>query len=309
MNIALAVTTDYILAANNYPSTALRKLLNGKRIITAPGVFSPAVAILAQKEGFKCAYFSGAGFANQLGLPDLGVTTLSEVSRGVEEITSVADIPLLVDIDTGFGESTNVARTVTIMERLGAAAIQIEDQVMPKRCGHLSGKEVVSKEEMVRKIIVAKRARKTDMILIARTDAASVEGIESAIERAKLYLKAGADVIFPEALESKRDFLKFAKQIRAPLLANMTEFGKSPYITTSEFEEMGYKIVIFPVTAFRAAMMAVRETLHELSKKGTQKKLLKKMITRDEFNKIIDYESYARLDSETLLESKRLNTN
>ena len=309
MNIALAVTTDYILAANNYPSTALRKLLNGKRIIAAPGVFSPAVAMLAKKEGFKCAYFSGAGFANQLGLPDIGVTTLSEVCRGVEEITSVTDIPLVVDVDTGFGESTNVARTVGIMEKSGAAAIQIEDQVMPKRCGHLAGKEVVSKEEMVKKIVAAKRARRTDMILIARTDAATVEGIESAIKRAKLYLKAGADVIFPEALESKSDFLRFAKQIRAPLLANMTEFGKSPYITTSEFEAMGYKIVIFPVTAFRAAMMAVRETLHELSEKGTQKMLLNKMITRDEFNRIIDYESYARLDRETLLESKRLNTN
>ena len=297
------------MAAKNYGSTTLRKLLNGKRVLTAPGVFSPAVAILAQKEGFKCAYFSGAGFANLLGLPDIGVTTLSEVSRGVEEITSVTDIPLVVDVDTGFGESTNVARTLTIMEKAGAAAIQIEDQVMPKRCGHLSGKEVVTKEEMVKKIVAAKHARKTDLILIARTDAASVEGIESAIERAKLYLKAGADVIFPEALESKRDFLRFSKQVRAPLLANMTEFGKSPYITSSEFGDMGYKIVIFPVTAFRAAMMAVRETFRELSKQGTQRRLLKKMITRDEFNMIIDYDSYVRLDRENLLESKRLNTN
>jgi methylisocitrate lyase len=297
------------LAFKNHGSATLRKLLKGKGVITTPGVFSPAVAILAQKEGFKCAYFSGAGFANLLGLPDIGVTTLSEVSRGVEEITSVTDIPLVVDVDTGFGESTNVARTVSCMERAGAAAIQIEDQVMPKRCGHLSGKEVVTKEEMVKKIVAAKRARQTDLILIARTDAASVEGIESAIDRAKVYLKAGADVIFPEALESKRDFLRFSRQIAAPLLANMTEFGKSPYITASEFEDMGYKIVIFPVTAFRAAMMAVQETFRELSKRGTQRRLLKRMITRDEFNKLIKYEAYVRLDRETLLATKRLNTN
>lgn len=283
--------------------------MKGKLVVTAPGVFSPAVAILAKQEGFKCAYFSGAGFANLLGLPDIGVTTLSEVSRGVEEITSVTDIPLIVDVDTGFGESTNVARTVAMMEKAGAAAIQIEDQVMPKRCGHLSGKEVVTKEEMVKKIIAAKRARKTGVILVARTDAASVEGIESAIERARLYVKAGADVIFPEALESRKDFVRFSRQVRAPLLANMTEFGKSPYITTSEFQDMGYKIVIFPVTAFRAAMMTVRETLRELSREGTQKGLLKKMITRDEFNKLINYESFARMDRETLLEAKRLNTN
>ena len=290
-------------------STILRKMLKGRRIITAPGIFSPAVAILAQKAGFKCGYFSGAGFANLLGLPDIGVTTLSEVARGVEDITSLVSIPLIVDVDTGFGESTNVARTVVTMEKAGAAAIQIEDQVMPKRCGHLSGKELVPAEEMVKKIIAAKRARRTNMILVARTDAASVEGIESAVERAKLYLKAGADMIFPEALESRADFLKFSRQIRAPLLANMTEFGKSPYFTAAEFEDMGYKIVIFPVTGFRAAMKAVQDTFRELSKRGTQRGLLKRLITRDQFNKLIDYQSYEKLDRETLLEARRLNTN
>lgn len=290
-------------------STILRKMLKGRRIITAPGIFSPAVAILAQKAGFKCGYFSGAGFANLLGLPDIGVTTLSEVARGVEDITSLVSIPLIVDVDTGFGESTNVARTVVTMEKAGAAAIQIEDQVMPKRCGHLSGKELVPAEEMVKKIIAAKRARRTNMILVARTDAASVEGIESAVERAKLYLKAGADMIFPEALESRVDFLKFSRQIRAPLLANMTEFGKSPYFTAAEFEDMGYKIVIFPVTGFRAAMKAVQDTFRELSKRGTQRGLLKRLITRDQFNKLIDYQSYEKLDRETLLEARRLNTN
>lgn len=297
------------MAAKKLGSSTLRKLLNGKRVITAPGIFSPAVAILAQKEGFKCGYFSGAGFANLLGLPDIGLTTLSEVARGVEEIASVSNIPLIVDIDTGFGESTNVARAVAIMEKVGAAAIQIEDQVMPKRCGHLSGKEVVPKLEMVKKILAAKRARKTDLILIARTDAAAVEGIESAVERANLYLKAGADVIFPEALESRADFRKFSQRVRAPLLANMTEFGKSPYITSREFGEMGYKIVIFPVTAFRAAMKAVQDTFRELSTRGTQSRLLKRMITRDQFNKLIDYQSYERLDRETLSEAGRLNTN
>lgn len=297
------------MIVNKDRSTILRKLLKGKKVIPAPGVFNPAVAILAQEEGFKCAYFSGAGFANQLGLPDIGVTTLSEVARGVEQITSVTDIPLIVDVDTGFGEVANVARTVSQMEKVGAAAIQIEDQVMPKRCGHLSGKEVIATEDMIKKIATAKNARRSDIIIIARTDAPSVEGINSAIERAKEYLEAGADVIFPEALESRSDFKRFSKQISAPLLANMTEFGKSPYLSVSEFESMGYKIVIFPVTAFRAAMKSVQNTFRELSSMGTQKRLLGKMITRDDFNRMIHYQYYEDLDKKALAEAKRLNSN
>lgn len=278
--------------ATNSLSSLIRK--NGT--VVAPGVFSPSVALLAQQAGFECAYFSGAGFANLTGLPDIGITTLSEVATAVREITAVSKIPLIVDVDTGFGEPVNVARTVSEIERAGAAAIQIEDQVMPKRCGHLSGKEVVAPEEMTKKIIAAKQARKTGLLIIARTDAVAIEGIDSAIERAKLYLKAGADVIFPEALETRKQFVKFSQSVKAPLLANMTEFGKSPYLTVSDFEKMGYRIVIFPVTAFRMAMRSVQDCFRELHDHGTQKKLLNKLMTRDEFNKLINYEDYESVD-------------
>jgi methylisocitrate lyase len=284
---------------------AFRKLLKSNKTLAAPGVFSPAVALLAQKK-FKCAYFSGAGFSGLLGLPDLGVTTLSEVTAAVREITSVVSIPLIVDVDTGFGEAVNVSRTVSEMEWAGAAAIQIEDQVMPKRCGHLEGKELVEPEEMIKKIIAARRTRKTNLVIVARTDAAAVEGVNGAIERAKLYLKAGADVIFPEALETKKDFATFSKNVQAPLLANMTEFGKTPYMNLEEFEELGYKIVIFPVTLFRTAMYSVKMALDELSRYGTQKRLLSKMMTRSEFYELIDYRAFESLDKETLHEAKSL---
>ena len=291
---------------NQAKSTLLRKLLRGRKTIVSPGVFSPASALLARQFGFGCAYFSGAGFSGELGLPDLGITTLSEVKRAVEEITSVASIPLIVDVDTGFGEAVNVSRTVLEMERAGAAAIQIEDQIIPKKCGHLEGKELVEPKEMAKKIIAARRARTKDLVIVARTDANAIEGLDGAISRARLYLKAGADVIFPEALESRKDFLTFSKSVPAPLLANMTEFGKTPYLTVEEFRKMGYKIVIFPVTAFRVAMKAVQDTFRELSLKGTQRGLLKKMITRGEFYQLIDYRSYASLYCRTLDEASKL---
>ena len=281
-------------------------LLRGRRTIVSPGVFNPASALLARRSGFECAYFSGAGFSGDLGLPDLGIITLSEVKRAVEEITSVAAIPLIVDVDTGFGEAVNVSRTVLEMERAGAAAIQIEDQIIPKKCGHLEGKELVDPQEMAKKIIAARRARKTDLVIVARTDANAIEGLDGAISRAKIYLKAGADVIFPEALETRKDILAFSKSEPAPLLANMTEFGKTPYLTVPEFSKMRYKIVIFPVTAFRVAMKAVQDTFRELSLKGTQRGLLKKMITRDEFYRLIDYHRYESMDSRTLLEANNL---
>jgi methylisocitrate lyase len=284
-------------------SALLRELLRKKGILVSPGVFSPATALLAKDAGFECAYFSGAGFSGQLGLPDLGVTTLSEIKKAVEDITAVAGIPLIVDVDTGFGEAVNVSRTVWEMERAGAAAIQIEDQVLPKKCGHLGGKELVEPAEMVKKLVAARRARSTDLIIIARTDAVAVEGLDRAIDRAKLYVKAGADIVFPEALETKSEFLKFSQSITAPLLANMTEFGKTPYFGAWEFERMGYKIVIFPVTAFRVAMKSVQEAFHELSTRGTQRGLLKKMMTRTEFYKLIDYPKYESMDKRTLREA------
>lgn len=288
------------------PSTRLRRLISRNRTLAVPGVFSPSVALIAREAGFKCLYFSGAGFSNLLGLPDLGVTTLSEISEAVARINSVVDLPLIVDADTGFGEAVNVSRSVNELEHAGAAAIQIEDQVMPKKCGHLEGKEVVSPEEMVKKILAAKKASKKGILVIARTDATAVEGLESAIKRSKLYLKAGADLIFPDALESKRDFLKFSREVKAPLIANMTEFGKTPYLAVQQFSEMNYRLVLFPVTAFRVAMNAVAEAFGEIAKKGTQRPFLKNIMTREEYYRLSNYHSYERLDHEIAISARRL---
>lgn len=282
-------------------SKKLRRLISrNTATFAAPGVFSPAIALVARKLGFKCMYFSGAAFSNLLGLPDLGVTTMNEVTDAVRKITVIVDdVPLIVDIDTGFGEGVNLTRAVLEMELAGAAGIQIEDQVMPKRCGHLSGKEVIKPAEMVKKIIAAKRARRrTKLVIVARTDAAQVEGLHSAIERANLYLRAGADMIFPDALESKAEFVNFARTVKGPLVANMTEFGKTPYFTMSEFAAMGYKCVLFPVTTFRSAMKASEEALREIRRTGSQKGLLRKMMSRNEFYKLSDYHSFEKSDRE-----------
>jgi len=285
---------------------ALRKLIRGKEIVVAPGVFSPAVAKLAEKLGFKALYFSGAGFSNLLALPDLGITTLSEVTRAAQQVTSQVSVPLIVDVDTGFGEALNVARTVDEMKSAGVAAIHIEDQVLPKRCGHLEGKELVDTDEMVKKLISAKDAAGKELLIIARTDARTVEGLDSAIDRAKTYAKAGADMLFPEALESRDEFAEFRKKVGEPLMANMTEFGKTPYLTANDFEELGYDLVIFPVTAFRAMMKSVKQTLAELKARGTQRGMLGSLMTRKEFYDLIDYYRYEDADSRALKAARRL---
>ena len=290
-------------------ATRLRNLLVRNRILVAPGVSNPAVAKLAETIGFRALYFSGAGFSSQLALPDLGVTTLTEVSRATGEITARINIPLVVDADTGFGEALNVARTVAELRRAGAAAMHIEDQVLPKRCGHLEGKELVEAEEMIKKVIAAKEAAKKELLVIARTDARSVEGIDSAIERAKNYQRAGADMIFPEALESREEFVEFRRKITSPLMANMTEFGKTPYMTTKEFESIGYELVIFPVTAFRAMMRAAQNALNTLMDEGTQKGMIKNLMTREEFYDLIDYYAYEKMDAKTMSEALGLKRN
>ena len=284
----------------------LRKLMNGKRIVVAPGVFSPAVAKLAQEVGFSALYFSGAGFSNLLALPDLGITTLTEVAQAARQITSQVEVPLVVDADTGFGEALNVARAVEELRTAGAAAVHIEDQVLPKRCGHLEGKELVDADEMVKKIISAKEAAGGELLIIARTDARTVEGLDSAIERATLYSKAGADMVFPEALESRDEFVEFRRKFDLPLMANMTEFGKTPYMTVKEFDEMGYNMVIFPVTAFRAMMKAVQSTLTRLMKDGTQRGMLDSLMTRKEFYDLIGYYKYEKADRKALSAARRL---
>ncbi len=291
------------------PSENLRKLISSRRgAFATPGVFNPAIALLVRKLGFKCMYFSGAAFSNSLGLPDLGVTTLTEVVNAVRSITAlVSNIPIIVDIDTGFGEVVNLTRAIREMELATVAGVQIEDQIMPKRCGHLSGKEVIKPAEMVKKIVAAKKAvQKSKLVIVARTDATLDEGLQGAIERAKIYLKAGADMIFPDALETKSDFEEFARSVKAPLIANMTEFGKTPYLTLSQFASMGYKCVLFPVTAFRSAMKAAEEVLQEISRSGSQKKILGKLMTRNEFYKLSDYYSYEKLDKQITAKANRM---
>ncbi len=276
----------------------LRKLIKRGQVV-APGVFDGISALLAQKAGFKALYLSGSGIAGKSGLPDLGVTTLGEVAEDVRHIVSVSKLPVIVDADTGFGEALNVIRAVRELEAAGAAAIHVEDQEMPKKCGHLLGKRIVPIEEMERKIRAAVSARRNDeFLIIARTDARSAEGIEGAIERAKAYAEAGADAIFPEALESRDEFALFAKKVRKPLMANMTEFGKSPLLSADELERIGYRIVIFPLTAFRASMLAMELAYGQLYRDGTQKRFIDRLMTREGFYGLIGYHAYEKEDME-----------
>jgi len=272
----------------------LSDLLNNK-FLSVPGVYNPFSALLAGRKGFKAVYLSGGGLTASMGLPDLGVITLTELAGMVRSIHEIIDIPIIVDADTGFGETLSVYRTVKLLEEAGASAIQIEDQVSPKRCGHLNGKEVVSKDNMVEKIRAASAARK-DSLIIARTDARAVTGMDDALERAKTYVKEGADIVFPEALTDREEFRYFAENTDFPLLANMTEFGKTPFIKASEFQEMGYRFVIFPVTLFRIAAKAMDDALEALKVQGTQEGIINNMMTRKEQYEVINYDFYHDFD-------------
>ncbi|MFP3172129.1 MAG: methylisocitrate lyase [Acidilobus sp.] len=289
-----------------HPALRLRELMKGPGITVVPGVFDPASALLAESVGFKAIYLSGAALTGSLAMPDLSIITFSEVLDATRRIMEVVDLPMIVDTDTGFGEAINVYRTVKELEEAGAAAVQIEDQVLPKKCGHLAGKHVVPPDEMIKKIIMATEARRHDIVIVARTDAREVEGLDAAVERAQMYVEAGADVIFPEALHDLDEFKEFARKVKAPLLANMTEFGKTPYITAKEFEEAGYRFVIFPVTTFRAAMKAMKDVLLELREKGTQKYVLDKLMSRQEFYDLIGYYEYEKRDSEVAEKAEAL---
>ena len=284
-----------IIKGLDRPGSELRKLLEKEDILVAPGVFNPISALIAEKLGFKVVYLSGAALTGSLALPDLGIITLDEVIYFTREISSKISIPLIVDADTGFGEALNVIRAVRLFEGAGAAAIHIEDQVLPKKCGHLKGKRLIGLEDMVNKIKAAKSAAR-DLVIIARTDARGVEGLDSAIERAKAYLDAGADIIFPEALYSEEEFKRFSREVDGYLLANMTEFGKTPYYTVEQFRSWGYKIVIFPATSFRASVKTIEMVYEELLRSGTQKHILDKLATREEVYRIIDYYEYEKLD-------------
>jgi methylisocitrate lyase len=268
--------------------------------IQVPGAFNALVARMIEQAGYDAMYLSGAAFSvGTLALPDVGLFTLSELAQQTGYLTRRANIPLIVDADTGFGAAVNVERTIIELEAAGAAAIQLEDQVLPKRCGHLSGKSIVETPEMCAKLRAAAAARDDDdLVLIARTDARGVYGLDEAIERAKRYLDAGADWIFPEALADKHEFEKFADAIEAPLLANMTEFGQSPLLTLDELADLGYAAVLYPVTLLRTAMKAVEAALALLAAEGTQRDLLDLMQSRQELYDLIGYSDYESRDRE-----------
>ncbi len=272
----------------------LRELI-AKGAVMMPGVPNAAMARQVEQVGFEAVYISGAGMANATaGVPDIGLLTLTEVTQLASYIANVVKIPAIVDADTGFGGAENVARTIQELEKAGLAGCHIEDQEFPKRCGHLAGKSIVDVEEMVGKIKAAVAVRRDpDFMIIARTDARAVEDFDRAVERAGEYLAAGADAIFPEALESADEFRDFAKAIDLPLLANMTEFGKSPLLSFKELCDFGYKMVIFPMSAFRVAMKASEGFLRVLKKSGTQKDWIDEMQTRQELYDLLDYDPNA----------------
>ena len=252
---------------------------------------------MVERIGFSAVYLSGGALSAGNGVPDIGLLTLSEFVAAAQLITAATTLPLVCDADTGFGEALNVERTVRLFEQAGTAGIHLEDQLMPKRCGHLSGKSLVEPEVMAAKIRAAVAARRDpDFVLIARTDARGVNGFDDAVRRAKLYVSAGADVVFPEALESADEFAAFARAVPVPLLANMTEFGRSPLLDAATLGALGYKLILFPLTAFRVAMRAAEETLRDLLANGHQKNSLPEMQTRAELYDLLGYTGYETRD-------------
>jgi methylisocitrate lyase len=268
--------------------------------VAVPGAFNALVARMAERLGFRAVYLSGAALSACAGLPDVGLLTLTEFVEAARSLAAATALPVLCDADTGFGEALNVERTVRLFEDAGAAGLHLEDQQFPKRCGHLSGKQVVSAEEMVAKLRAAVAARRDPhFVIVARTDARGVLGFDEAVRRARLYVEAGADAVFPEALESAEELSAFARALApVPLLANMTEFGRSPLLDFAALGAMGYRLVLYPVTTLRAALKAVETTLAELLAKGHQRDAVPRMLTRAELYKLLDYEGYEARDRE-----------
>jgi methylisocitrate lyase len=271
-------------------------LLREKPILQIPGTHNGLAALQAKSHGFQALYISGAAMTASMGLPDLGMITVDEVCFFVRQVTRASGLPVLVDGDTGYGEALNVMHMVRSFEDAGAAAVHIEDQLLPKKCGHLNDKRLASPQDMAAKIAAAVRARR-HLYVIARTDAASSEGIDGAVARANLYIEAGADAIFPEALTTAGMFREFASRVQAPLLANMTEFGRTPFFTAAEFEAMGYRMVIWPVSALRMAAKAQDALYAALRRDGVVKSVVSQMLTRQELYKLIGYADYEALDS------------
>ncbi|MGF9965972.1 methylisocitrate lyase [Bacillus rhizoplanae] len=272
-----------------------RALVEAPEILQIPGAHDAMAALVAKNTGFSALYLSGAAYTASKGLPDLGIVTSTEVADRARDLVRATDLPILVDIDTGFGGVLNVARTAVEMVEANVAAVQIEDQQLPKKCGHLNGKKLVSIEEMQQKIKVIKEVAPS-MVVVARTDARAVEGLDASIERAIAYIEAGADAIFPEALQSEEEFRLFTKKVTVPLLANMTEFGKTPYYTAEEFANIGYQMVIYPVTSLRVAAKAYERIFHLIKEEGSQKEGLSDMQTRSELYETISYHDFEELD-------------
>ena len=270
-----------------------KKLLD-KKILKLPGAYNPLTAKLIEEIGFDGIYVSGGVMANDLGYPDIGLTTLKEVSYRANQIARVTNLPTIVDADTGF---KSCDETVKTFEKLGLSGIHIEDQISQKRCGHLENKELISIKEMVNKIKLSIKSRKDlNFKIIARTDANSVEGLDKMIERAKAYQDAGADIIFPEALKDEKEFEKVRKNLNIYLLANMTEFGKTKLLSSTQLENFGYNIVIYPVTTQRLAMKSVEDGLKKIFKDGHQNNIIDKMQTRKRLYELVEYEKYNSLD-------------
>ena len=283
---------------NTNMALELEKLFKSNFLII-PGAHDAISALLAKKAGFKALYLSGGALSSSLGMPDIGIITMEELVNRTKQIVSVTNLPIIVDGDTGYGEVVNVIRLVREIESVGAAAIQIEDQILPKKCGHLNGKQIISKQEMMAKIQAASEAS-NNLKIIARTDSVQNEGIDSAIERAKDYVNSGADIIFPEALTSKEDFKKFSKNVDAPILANMTEFGITPDIKVKDLESSGVKMAIWPVSSLRVTLKSVEKFYNKLKKEKTSQSSLNDMYTRSELYELLNYNAYEELDQKII---------
>jgi methylisocitrate lyase len=272
------------------------KLIRRGGILRIPGAYNGLAALQAKRQGFEALYLSGAAVSASMGLPDLGIITVEDVCFHIRQVSRASALPVLVDGDTGYGEALNVMHMVRAFEDAGAAAVHIEDQLLPKKCGHLNDKRLAAPEDMAAKIAAAARARR-HLYIIARTDAAASEGLDGAVARATRYLEAGADAVFPEALTTAEMFREFARRVNAPLLANMTEFGRTPYFTAAEFEAMGYRMVIWPVSALRVAAKAQEELYATIRTEDGPRSLIGRMQTRQELYETIAYSDYEALDA------------
>ncbi|CAH2604952.1 2-methylisocitrate lyase [Rhodovastum atsumiense] len=289
------------LVADDLPTepggVRFRRLLERPEILQIPGTHNGMAALQARAAGFEALYLSGAAMTASMGLPDLGIITVDEVGFFIRQVTRASGLPVLVDGDTGYGEALNVMNMVRAFEDAGAGAVHIEDQLLPKKCGHLNDKKLADARDMAAKVAAARKARR-HLFIIARTDGAASEGIDGAVARAKLYMEAGADAIFPEALTSREMFEEFARRMPGvPLLANMTEFGRTPFFTAAEFQQMGYRMVIWPVSSLRVANKAQAELFASIREHGGTHQMLERMQTRQELYDAIGLHAYEALDA------------